>query len=397
MLTKNVHITHLEDLVFNQGSIGAHKAINFLRDVRNVLYGRVNNKINIGVKWDGAPSIFAGIDPTDGKFFVATKSVFNKNPKIYKTYKEIDADIDSRLAFKLKLALYEFKKLGIKEGVYQGDLMFLKEDLKIEIIDSIKYITFHPNTIVYAIDYESELAEIIKNASIGVIWHTLYTGETFESMKCSFDCDIKNNMISVPTVWMNDANYKCYNNIDIENEYYDYLTTILNKSITLLQSINNNALNLINKDKLLLSLISSHSNKKVKNNDNKHIDIEEFIYHVDEHFQKEIDKKIKLSSKIKWENDRKIILKFITDNYIEMKKVFELVYMITYLKRQFICSLNENILTKTFIKTNDGFLPTSIEGYVISDKLSNHAVKLIDRIEFSKHNFSTNTIKGWVK
>ena len=127
---KNTHMEHLEDLVFLEGVAGTRKAINFLRDVRNMLAGHSNGKVTATVKWDGAPAIFAGVDPRDGKFFVAKKGVFNKEPKIYKTDAEIDADTQGELADKFKIALRNFKKLGIKSGVYQGDLMFTKGDLK---------------------------------------------------------------------------------------------------------------------------------------------------------------------------------------------------------------------------------------------------------------------------
>ena len=67
------------------------------------------------VKWDGAPAIFAGIDPEDGKFFVAKKSVFNVNPKIYKTEQEIDDDLSGTLNAKFKVALEESPNLTSRE------------------------------------------------------------------------------------------------------------------------------------------------------------------------------------------------------------------------------------------------------------------------------------------
>ena len=126
---------HVEDLVFNEGVAGARKAINFLRDLRDMLAGHSKTKITATVKWDGAPAVFVGIDPRDGKFFVAKKGVFNKNPKVYKTDAEIDADTSGDLATKLKIALKEFSKLGIKSGVYQGDLMFTQVVVKNVVID----------------------------------------------------------------------------------------------------------------------------------------------------------------------------------------------------------------------------------------------------------------------
>ena len=72
---------HLEDNILNAGVDGARESINFLRSLRDMLAGNAKSKVNVTVKWDGAPAIFAGIDPSDKKFFVAKKGIFNKNPK----------------------------------------------------------------------------------------------------------------------------------------------------------------------------------------------------------------------------------------------------------------------------------------------------------------------------
>ena len=112
---KNLHLEHLEDEIINYGVDGGRAAINFLRSLRNMLAGGSRSSVNMTVKWDGAPAIFAGIDPEDGKFFVAKKSVFNVSPKLYKTNAEIDADLSGALNAKFKVALKEFSKLGIKE------------------------------------------------------------------------------------------------------------------------------------------------------------------------------------------------------------------------------------------------------------------------------------------
>ena len=127
------------------------------------------------------PAIFAGIDPEDGKFFVAKKSVFNVNPKLYKSVAEIDADLSGQLNAKFKVALEEFSKLGIT-GVLQGDLMFT-DDVETTDIEGKKYYTFQPNTIVYAVDVNSDLGKKIKNAKIGVVWHTTYKGNALQDMK----------------------------------------------------------------------------------------------------------------------------------------------------------------------------------------------------------------------
>ena len=145
---KNLHMTHAEDAVIDGGVTGTRNVINYFRAIRDMLSGNASAPVNLSVKWDGAPAIFAGIDPSDGKFFIAKKGVFNKNPKIYKTPEEIDNDVTGDLNSKFKVALSEFSKLGI-EGVIQGDFLYTTEDLKTDTIDGESYITFHPNTILH--------------------------------------------------------------------------------------------------------------------------------------------------------------------------------------------------------------------------------------------------------
>ena len=184
---KNTHMTHIEDKVLYGGVTGTRDAILALRSLRDMMKG--NHSGNVSVKWDGAPAIFAGIDPRDGKFFVAKKGIFNKNPKVYKTNADIDADASGDLAEKLKESLKYFSGLGIK-GVIQGDLLFTKSDLKSETIDGVDYVTFHPNKIVYAVEKDSKDAEEIRKAKIGVVWHTSYIGDSFENMRASYGVDV---------------------------------------------------------------------------------------------------------------------------------------------------------------------------------------------------------------
>jgi hypothetical protein len=202
---KNLHLEHIEDEILNFGIDGGRASINFVRSLRDMLAGASRSSVNMTVKWDGAPAIFAGIDPEDGKFFVAKKSVFNVNPKLYKSASEVDADVSGALNSKFKIALAEFSKLGIK-GVLQGDLMFT-DDVDTTTIDGKSFYTFQPNTIVYAVDVNSDLGKQIKNAKIGVVWHTTYSGNALQDMKASFGANIS-GLNKTSTVWMDDATYK---------------------------------------------------------------------------------------------------------------------------------------------------------------------------------------------
>ena len=396
---KNTHMEHVEDLLLDGGVDGARKAINFLRDLRDMLAGHSKTKVTATVKWDGAPAIFCGIDPRDGKFFVAKKGVFNKEPKVYKTAKEIDADTSGDLASKLKVALTELSKLGIKSGVYQGDLMFT-DDLKQETIDNEDYITFHPNTIVYAVPMESDLGRSIRRAKMGVVWHTTYTGNSFETMKASFGQSIVQHMKHIPSVWMDDANYKDYSGTATFTEAETKeVTVILSKAGTLFASMKAETLNGISGDADLLMAVKTFGNAKIRkgekiDNPTQHVkDLFNWIY---DRYQKEIDiKKTEKGKSVQEEKRKKILAFFANHQQNEISKIFELANYIVLAKNLIINKMNQAGHISTFIKTTNGFKVTGVEGFVAIDHLSGGAVKIVDRMEFSKSNFSADVIKGW--
>ena len=204
---KNTHMEHLEGSVLNFGVKGAREAINFIQSLRDMLSGNASRPVDATVKWDGAPAIFAGIDPRDGKFFIAKKGIFNKEPKIYKRESEIDNDLSGDLADKFKLALRHLPDLGIT-GVVQGDFLYSNDTLKTDTINGEKVVTFHPNTIVYAVPSDSDLGRTIRNSSIGIVWHTSYSGDSFENMKASFGKDISSKLNKSKNVWHTDATYR---------------------------------------------------------------------------------------------------------------------------------------------------------------------------------------------
>lgn len=396
---KNTHMEHLEDLVFNEGVAGTRKAINFLRDLRDMLAGNSTSKVTTTVKWDGAPAIFAGIDPRDGKFFVAKKGIFNKEPKVYKTSAEIDAELSGDLADKFKIALSEFSKLGIKSGVYQGDLMFT-DDKKIEIIDDEKYVTFHPNTIVYAIPYSSELGAKIRSAKIGIVWHTTYEGKSFETMSASFGKGIVEKFKDVPSIWMDDANYKDYSGTaTFTKAETASVTKMLADVGSMFQAMNPLTLNAISRDEDLLMQVKTYNNSKIRANTpitdvNAHVT--GLFNYIHDKFQKEIEsKKTQKGKDVQEEKRKKILAFFANHDKREIVKIFEIAEKLTAIKEMIINKMNEAGHISTFIKTASGFKVTGVEGFVAIDHLSGGAVKIVNRMEFSKANFSSDVIKGW--
>lgn len=394
---KNTHMEHLEDLIFNEGVAGTKQAIKFLRDLRDMLASSAKAKVTSTVKWDGAPAIFAGIDPRDGKFFIAKKGVFNKEPKIYKTVAEIDADTDGDLAAKFKVALQEFSKLGIKNGVYQGDLMFTQSDLKIENIEGSKYVTFHPNTIVYAVPAESDLAKQIKKAKIGVVWHTTYTGNSFETMTAAFGKGIVEKFKAVPSIWMDDANYKDYSGTaTFTKAETTKLDGIITKADALVASIQTATLNGISQNPDLMLLVKTFGNSKIRAGE-KITDTSKHVTELFNYVHEKLEPKQKTEKGIASgeEKRKKIMAFFANHDKKEIVKIFDLANALVDAKHMIVDKMNQAGHISTFLKTTNGFKVTGVEGFVAIDHMTGGAVKIINRMEFSQSNFSPEIIKGW--
>jgi hypothetical protein len=394
---KNTHMTHIEDMVIDGGVQGARSAIFALRDLRDMLAGNDNASKQVTVKWDGAPAVFAGIDPSDGKFFVAKKGIFNKNPMVYKTVKEVKADTSGDLAAKLTVAFQEFKKLGIKKGVYQGDIMFTKKDLKNETIDGQKYVTFHPNTIVYAVPVGA--AKEIKAAKIGVVWHTYYQGGSFESMNASFGVSVA-AFKKVRTVWQKSANFPDISGLaTLTKKETDEITIHISNAGKLFQKISANALKDVSTDKDINLFINTFRNTKIRTQSeisNTTTHAEELVQWIHDRYDAEIDA-LKTQAGKDRKNDTKIAaLNWFNDNNkANLVLMFDMQNELVYAKRKLLTHLDSMDSINTFIKTKDGFRVTGAEGYVAIDHLTNGAVKIVDRMEFSYNNFSKKIIKGW--
>ena len=400
---KNLHLEHLEDEIINNGVAGGRAAINFLRSLRDMLSGSTRSSINMTVKWDGAPAIFAGIDPEDGKFFVAKKSVFNVNPKLYKSAQEIDDDLSGTLNAKFKVALAEFSKLGIK-GVLQGDLMFT-DDVDTDTIDGTKYLTFQPNTIVYAVPVDSTLGKVINNAKVGIVWHTTYTGDALQDMKASFGADIK-GLKKPSTVWMDDATYKdASGSATMTAKETTSVTTALSSTGSTFKKINavqlKKFLNLQNSmtGAIAGASLKTYNNSKVRAGEkitNPKLHAKGYEKWVQTSIQKQIDKAKSDAGKKKYTDIQKEYVREVKKHTNNLVQIITFQNYLVDAKSQIVNKLNSvKGLTDTFIKTSNGFKVTNPEGYVAIDRVSGGAVKLVDRMEFSFNNFTA--IKAWDK
>ena len=393
---KNLHLEHLEDEVLNNGINGTRAAINFLRSLRDMLAGSAKKSVNVTVKWDGAPAVFAGINPENDKFFVGTKGVFNKTPKVNYTDADIDANHSSAgLNAKLKVALKYLPKLGIK-NVLQGDMLFTQDDLSTETIDGIPYTTFTPNTITYAIPKES--ASKIEKSKMGIVWHTTYTGDTLQSMRASFGASVK-GLTKTNDVWFTDANYKdTSGTINFNKVETTSITSVLSQAGKTFHKFNSQFTKQLMSRQDVVLLIKTFNNTKVRegqkiSNTSKHS--QDLIKYVDVKMQKNIDSVKTQKSKDAKQKVKDDLISFLSSNKGNLKIIFDMQNLLTDAKNMIIRKLEKaKGVMDTFIRTDNGYRVTAPEGFVAIDQMGD-AVKLVDRLEFSQANFTA--AKNWTK
>lgn len=400
---RNTHLTHIEETIITDGADGAKNAINFLKEVRNMLSSNVRTGVNITTKWDGAPAVFCGIDPADGKFFVATKGVFNKTPKLNKTVADIKKNHPTAgLQKKLTVALSELSKLGIK-GVIQGDMMYTKEDLSTKTIDGVEYIMFQPNTIVYAIPKDGPLGQFVLKTKMGIIFHTEYKGRTLETMKASFNINI-NKLRKTKTVWFDDATYKdvsgtvtlTKDETESLNGYIERIESLLPKCEKYLDMM---AENFDEKNQFAIPTnFKTHLNSYFRG-DSDLPDSNTMVADFKNYWITKLDKKIDSvksdAGKEKYTEIKKDGLNKIEKQTADLQNATQLYNYIMDAKNVLVQKLSKVKSIGTFLRTDDGLKTTEPEGFVAVDRIKGNAVKLVNRLEFSRANFTA--AKNWVK
>ena len=387
---KNLHLEHLEDEMFNRGEAGVKEAIAFIKSLAEMLKGNAKSPVDVTVKWDGAPALFTGINPENGKFFVATKSLFNKTPKINYTNADIDANHSGGLAEKLKVALTNLKDLGIT-GVLQGDMLYTKGDLSAQTIDGESMVTFTPNTITYAVPAGSDLAGKINSSQMGIVFHTTYNGDTIENLKASFGADVS-GLRKTNKVWYQDASYK-----DVSGR----ATLTSNEEARVRKLIDITEKNIAKSKKTLRQIVNSDLKDLIKIYLNANVregvdrgTTKSFAGFISTRFDLKIKKLKTEKAKERVVKEKEVLLKELRSMSRDLDGLFTAHYELARAKMLILKKLQALNTMPSFIKTSTGYKVTDPEGFVAIDR-SGKAVKLVDRMEFSRANF--NVAKDWTK
>ena len=406
----NLHLTHLEDLALFQGKTGAIKAINFLKNLAELAKSSSAKKFNVTIKWDGSPAIFCGTDPSDGKFFVGTKAVFNKGAKLNKSLEDIDSNHPdvvqkgetkdkSGLRQKLRTAFAELSKLGI-DNVLQGDLLFTKNDLKSISYKGDPYIAFKPNTLTYAVPSESNIAKELQQAELGIVFHTSYSGNSLEEMSASFKVDLS-KLNKVSSVWYDDAYIKDFTGIvNLTTGEYQAVQTAIKDAESYIGQSGNIF------DWLEATEFGKDFKQKVHANHNNMVrsgaitqDPSAFFNNFAKDYESRIEKEI---SNLKTGREgpagqRKLAgLEQWNKTYFANKSNIEAWYSawlkLTSIKNTLYQKLKNIKAIDAFELKGDEYVVSDQEGFVAVDHVGD-AVKIIDRLDFSKKNFAKESIE----
>ena len=396
-MAKNTHLEHLEDDILNQGTEGGFNAIKFLRELGDMLT-RPQSNVRVTTKWDGAPAIICGKDPVSQRFFVGTKSVFAKTaPKVI--YSEADADrmYEGQLAQKLKDAYKYLSQLPI-QGVLQGDLLYTN-DKDTRLVNGEQSIVFQPNTIVYAVPTNSALGAKVARSKLGIVFHTTYTGPTLADMNAQFGANVKslqgNADVMVFSSDFTDATGVAKMD-QAEKRKFDMLVNRAEGSLKQASAFLD-VLGSFGQSKFMMNvLFKQFFNSYIRQGRpirNAQDVVQDFKSYYAGLLSKEAASKKTKSAQDKYLQMRTDGLKFLQQNE---KSIYFTVasYMNLIEAKNFIIRKLERVQTLgTFLRTENGYKVTAPEGFVAIR--SGNALKLVDRLEFSRANFTAD--KNWDK
>ena len=374
-----------------------------LESLFDLFKGNTNN-IKVSVKIDGSPSTFVASD-FNSEAFVSSKSITGKTRKIARTEEECDQLFSAGLASKLKTILRYAKQLGIpKNEIWRGDMLFTREDLKIEDLDGQQCVTFHPNTIVYAVPVSDPVGKEIMSSEVGIAWHTRYVGKDLDSLTESFDVDVSklNNLKNVFSIDCNIPSLA--GRITFSSQETEKISEDLEKITSLVSKIiSNRSYNNMVEYNEFIDTLSNFKSTMILGGQETDFSIEEFIdFAIERYDRLKSSKQIqKLKTDAAIERNIKridtrldILLGFINENEQLIRDIFEAQSLIIALKNLFISKLNSYNKFKSYIQTDAGHISTSGEGFVVSD-IDGNVQKLVSRLDFSRANFNPDVIKGW--
>ena len=342
----NTHMEHFEDLLFESSDL-----------LTRVMHGEVK----FTRKWDGAPSIFFGVN-SDGDAWIARKGLFNKDAKKY--YKRSDFDDDPKFPEELKEPLWNtLVYLGRSWAGPESDGYFVQGDLM--FTDGPDNGHFHPNTIQYFTH------KIPKGAKVGIVWHTRYVDGRNEGLWIEYGSSVKEHFKLMDELWM----------INAHDEIEDFVPEFGQTPVV------GNYEHLSEKTK---SLFKMYQNALIKGTTDG--SLMDFIF---DHMAHTVASVVQEATKNRKMMEYKVVFEELAANpYLESHYRRMQEYKMFLLKQ--FNDLPTDYVPQLVLKGHVSVESTDHEGYAVFDEHGN-AAKLVDRKKFSAANFSDDYVKGWSK
>ena len=388
---KRTHLEHIEDIVITDGYEGGKAVLEYFRGLLLTLKGTSSEAMSVSVKWDGAPAVVCGTNPDNGKWFVGTKSVFNPGtPKINYTKKDIANNHGTDdLGQKLLKCLVHIKKLNI-QGVVQGDLLYTDEDITRKNIDGKPHLTFTPNTITYAVPEGGELAKQIDRAKVGIIFHTTYNGDTLADMTASGGADVS-SFAKSNDVFFDNATYKDVSGSakftdDETKNFYNGIE----KLETLLNAVPRDLASVLGQNADFVPTFMIYINAMVKQGQlpsNVNQFLQGFKKFYADRMQQQMSG-LKAQKALALRQDKiKQMPVFLNRAKKPLQAMLTFYKAVQTMKAFVLKKMNQAQAIGSFQQTDGGLQVTEPEGFVAVDK-SGSAVKLVDRLGFSRRNLT---------
>lgn len=395
------HLEHIEELIINEGPVGAQRALSFLNRLINVAGGGQDPSLAVNVKVDGAPSLTCGPMPRGeqnaGEFFVGTKSALSPTGKRYTKQNAhlIKEENSPGLAEKLETALRYLPALGMTE-IHQGDFLFTPGDLKEATINGKRYITFKPNTITYAVEADSKTGDEVRRAKMGIVFHTVYQGDTIADMHATFNPDLS-KLRETPDVWWKSNRIHDYSStMPHKAEDVTLLKQLVNRATTTYQQIDPSLFEVMAQDPQLAAFIKMHLNSKVRQNElvgNIEDHLDQLAGFIDRRHIADIEKYKTPAKKQQVAAAQQQYAQAMQQLRPQLAKMFAFFNDITDIKIAVLDKIQSFGGLEAFFKEGDKYTKTAGEGLVIADTKSHEIAKIIDRLTFARQNF--NAPKDW--
>lgn len=371
-VTDKSHYTHIEDTLFIYGSRAIEKImITVVETVKGIPTTTVQAKI------DGSPSVFYGYK--DGKFFVATKSIFNKNPKINYTEADIERNHGhaSGLVTKLKESLMYLPEITptTTTSIYQGDFMFSQGDIWSKDISGVDSYLFKPNTIINAIPKTSDLGRKISRAKIGFAPHTKYSSVGMRIPLNSSDIKTSSNVFVMP---VHAPLLRSYKELDSSIKHVR----------SILESTSKAGLEFMSSDDIS-PLALAAVNAAVKNKEKFSFGV--LVNYIRSKFEKEIAETKSVDLKAAKAKNMDALLSQIYTKRSAIESVINAHTEVSNFKDNIISLLDKEQPIKRFLPGELDMIPVGPEGYVAYNKTGTS--KLVNRGVFSLANFTNNSKK----